>query len=200
MQIKHLFLTFCLIFIYQNKAFSIFPDDLEDVIFIEEGNIPGLTEVMRAMPTTASLTVQIGGANPHGGENVVLNNSKKDSWPGILGCCNANAWLIVKVDESWYAGTWEFMRVGQTTKSTLALLGTGHLRFPPLQSFRPVVGEIYGFMMSGITRNGLQGINIRERSEVSFYKFGVGPVSADEAVPNSNGTAFIAPIINLITE
>ena len=200
MHLRHIIIAVCLIIINQNQAFSAFPDDLDDVTFIEEGFIPGLTNVMRAMPVTASLSVQIGGANPLGGQNVILDNSKRNTWPGILGCCNANAWLIVKVDEIWYAGTWEFMRVGQTTKSTKALLGAGHLRFPPLSRFQPVVGEIYGFMMSGITRNGLASINIHERSEVSFYKFGVGPVSAEEAVPSSNIAAAIVPILTFVME
>jgi len=195
MCIKKILFVLCVLS-YAPASFAAFPDDFEGVVFTEQGHTPGLTAAMNGMAVTASLSVAIGGANPLGGENVVLDSSKRNTWRGIYGCCNANAWLFVKIDDVWHAGTWEFMRVGQTTKSTHALVGA-HFRAAPLNRFLPKRGEIYGYMVAGITRNGIGDLNVSERSNIAFHKFGVGPVSDDE-VRDVVASPSIAPAVDLI--
>ena len=187
-------------------ALAAFPEDLDDVVFIEEGLRPGITDFVRNMAVTGTMSVEIGGRDNFGGEMVNLFNSQRSVWPSILGCCNANAWLVVNVDGTWFAGTWEFMRVGQVTKSTLALVGPRHLRFPPLADFRPVNGEIYGFFNSCIVRNGITPnvSNCQERTEIALFQFGVGPVGFDAisttSSPNSESNVPLAPILELLNE
>lgn len=187
-------------------SYAGFPNDLDDVVFIEEGQNPGLTNFVRGMAVTGTLSVTIAGANPFGGTNVILDNSARNAWPpgpGILFCCNAVAWLVVKVDGIWYAGTWEFLRIGQTTKSTVAMRGQGHLKFPPLNAFLPKNGEIYGYFNSCITRNGItpRDNNCRERTTIALHQFGVGPVGFDAIggeAPSDGATPSISPVIDLL--
>jgi len=190
--------------LFSQNALAAFPDDLDDVVFIEEASVPGTASLIRSMAVTASLSVNITGAHPFGGQNIIMDSSRKNSWPvgrGDLNCCNANAWGIINVNGTWYAGTWEFLRRGQTTKSTLAFVGAKHFRHPPLNRFTPKVGEIYGFFVAGITRNNLGRLNIRERSEIALFKFGVGPVSADEVRPEvAESNINLNPIINSILD
>lgn len=203
-----LFLAFGINVFYVGVVNAAFPNDLDDVVFIEDnGGNPGLTQFMRDMAVTGTLEVSIGGRDAFGGEMVVLDNSQRNAWPNnIFDCCNANAWLVVRVDGIWYAGTWEFMRVGQTVKSTLALVGPRHLRFPPLQNFRPQNGEIYGFFNSCIVRNGIgpSDNNCRERTEIALYRFGEGPVGFDaiggDVGDEDDTPQTLVPILRLLDE
>lgn len=185
-----------------NSANAAFPDDFEGVVFTEEGLLPGLTATMNSMAVTGSFSVNIGGRHPYAGQNVYLNNSKSNVWPtggGNLSCCNANAWVFVKIGDTWYASTWEYVRKGQTVKSSEAITGPNHLRVPPLRDFRPRNGETYGFMMSGMVRAGLGRLNVRERTNLSFFKFGVGPVSNDEIRGGGNESIIpLAPVLDLL--
>jgi len=109
---------------------------------------------------TANLSVSIGGGN------ITLNYDKARSWPGanVRGATvNANPWVFVNLGGQWYAGTWEWFRVGQTSKPTAAVAGD-HIKLPPLSSWRPVSGQTYGFMVSGLARDGTR--NVRERSNI----------------------------------
>lgn len=206
-------ITLLLTQINLTPANAAFPDDLEGVVFTEEGLLPGLTALMNSMPATGNFSVDIGGTHPYAGQNVYLNNSKTNVWPtggGNLSCCNANAWVFVKVGDTWYASTWEYVRKGQIVKSSEAITGPNHLRVPPLRNFRPRNGETYGFMMSGMVRAGLGRINVRERTNISFFKFGVGPVSNDEirgggssnpTPPASDDSAApLVPVLDLLME
>ncbi|MFQ3244305.1 MAG: hypothetical protein ACI9SP_000933 [Arenicella sp.] len=189
-------------------SYAGFPNDLDDVVFIEEGKGPrlvGLTQYVRGMAVTGEFSVDLGGPDSFGGTQVILNNSRKGDWPNnIFDCCNANAWVVVKVGETWYAGTWEFVRVNQTIKSTLALVGPGHIKHAPLGRFAPKAGEIYGFFNSCITRNGIQSdkSNCRERSNIALYKWGQGPVGFDAIgageMPVEESTPSISPAIDLL--
>jgi hypothetical protein len=205
-KMRKLFLSILLVSLGSVQvSLAAFPEDLDDVVFIEEGALPGIGALVRAMAVTANLTVDISGSHTYAGQNVVLSSSKSSSWPvggGNLGCCNSNAWLFAKIGETWYAGTWEYMRKGQTTKSSAAVVGPGHLRFAPLNTFSMQTGETYGFMLAGITRAGLSRINIRERSNVAFFKFNVGPVDASEigSPPPEESLPNLAPITSLLLE
>ncbi len=185
------------------NSYAAFPDDLDDVVFIEEGIQPGVGSFVRSMAVTANLIAEVSGNHPFGGQNVILNSDKTNVWRvggGNLSCCNSNAWGFIKVGDIWYGGTWEFMRRGQTVKSSRALVGPNHFRFAPLARYQPSNGDVVGFMVAGITRPGLARNNVRERSNVSFYRIGDGPVSADEIRGTTAGAPPLTPVLDLLMD
>lgn len=100
------------------------------------------------------------------GGDITLNYDKADSWPGVNtagATVNANPWILVNRGGTWYAATWEWLRVGQTTKSTASVHGS-HIGVAPLNGFSPVSGETYGFMVSGLARDSSR--NVQERSNI----------------------------------
>ena len=127
-------------------------------------------------PQTATLNVRTGSTT------ITLNHSKTNVWPGVLAPSsngsgmirlNANAWIFVQRNGTWYAATFEWLQVGQTVKNIETVKGD-HIKVPPLNTFVPVYGEVYGFMVSGLARDSKR--NVKERSEVKMYRWGVGPV------------------------
>ena len=118
-----------------------------------------------AWKQTASLKVNVSGSK------INLNYSKARAWPakkavGVV--VNANPWIFVQKNGVWYAATWEWLRPGQTTKSRRAVAGD-HIKRSPLKNFKPVPGETYGFMVSGLARDGTR--NVKERSEILMYQW-----------------------------
>ena len=100
------------------------------------------------------------------GGMIALNYDKSRSWPGknhAGAFVNANPWIFVYRDGAWYAGTWEWLRHGQTSKSVRSVNGD-HIKKSPLNSFSPRSGERYGFMVSGLARDKAR--NVRERTNV----------------------------------
>ncbi len=100
------------------------------------------------------------------GGNITLNYDKAGTWPGVNtagATVNANPWIFVNRGGQWYAATWEWLRVGQTTKSTASVHGS-HIGVAPLNGFSPVSGETYGFMVSGLARDNTR--NVQERSNI----------------------------------
>jgi hypothetical protein len=96
---------------------------------------------------------------------ITLNYNKANVWPQLSSSqdCNANPWIFVKLDGVWYAATWEWLRKGQITKSIEAVSGS-HIKVPPLNTFMPVSGVQYGFMVSGLARDSSR--NVYERTNV----------------------------------
>ncbi|GAA6139914.1 hypothetical protein NBRC116583_36610 [Arenicella sp. 4NH20-0111] len=194
------------------NALAAFPDDLDSgVVFIEDGAVPGTADLVRSFAQTSNLEASISGST------VTMNYDKKDSWPkgrGSIGttnlnCCVANAWAFIKVGDTWYGGTWEFLRNGQTVKQRSALRGSSHLKFAPLSNYTVREGDVIGLMVAGITRNGLQFNNVRERTNIVFYKVGQGEVDPSElgfgeptpTTPEpSESKVSIAPILELLRE
>jgi len=77
---------------------------------------------------------------------------------------NANAWVFVNLDGVWHAGCWEFLRPNQSSKDINAVNGPTNIKNGTLASWKPKSGESYGFMISGLCRNGLT--NVSERSNI----------------------------------
>ncbi|MCH2191769.1 MAG: hypothetical protein MK188_12665, partial [Gammaproteobacteria bacterium] len=79
----------------------------------------------------------------------------------------------------WAGGTWEYIKKGKTERSLLATWFPAgrRTRFAPLDVFpKPAEGEVLGFMVSGITRNGIIGRNnIQARTNVAFFRVGEQP-------------------------
>ena len=120
------------------------------------GDITGWAE-------TATLNAQVGGGS------ISMPYSKSRVWPGVDGV-NANPWAIVNINGQWYAGTFEYLRAGQTSKPMGVLSKTGgfgdHFKVAPLSSWTPRSGERFGLMVSGLARGSLR--NVKERSNISM--------------------------------
>lgn len=125
------------------------PIDLSPVVWLH-ANVAG-------WPVTSHLSVSIGGGS------VNLNYDAARSWPtrNVQGtAANANPWIFVNRGGTWYAATWEWLRPGQTAKP-MGVVNGAHIKVSPLNNFRPVSGETYGWMVSTLARGGERTINER---------------------------------------
>ncbi len=176
-----------------NAANAAFPDDLEGVVFIEGPSM----ERIRSYPETSNLEVTVT-AEPQNrfGRVIFLDYEKRFEWAADNNNVNGNVWGFVKIDDVWYAGTWEYMGFGRIDRSEASFVGPKHLRFPPLSNFRPVDGEVYGFMVTPVVRNGTRP-SVEERTKVDFFRWGVGPVEREE-IFGSAGATSIAPAVDLL--
>ncbi|MCC5850694.1 MAG: hypothetical protein JJU29_21615 [Verrucomicrobia bacterium] len=116
---------------------------------------------------TSTLNARVNGAT------LQLNHTQARQWPTARtrasdgGPLNGNVWILVNVNGTWHAATWDWMRSGQTSKGTASVRGTGgHISRAPLNTFTPRSGETYGFMVSTPARGAERTIN--ERSNVSL--------------------------------
>lgn len=111
-------------------------------------------------PITASLSVAVGTSR------ITLNYDKARVWPGrdeAGTSVNANPWVIAEVDGRWYAGTWEWMRTGQTMKNNV--VRGDHVKRAPLSgNWKPQSGDRVGLFVSGLIRGSTR--NVSERSNV----------------------------------
>lgn len=133
------------------------PSDFAGVVWLHH-NVSG-------WPVTASLNASVSGGFVH------LNYDKADVWPTVNvngTAVNANPWIFVFQDGTWYAATFEWLRPGQTSKPTSTVAGD-HIKKSPLNNFSPVSGEIYGFMVSGLARDDHR--NVEERSNVDMVRW-----------------------------
>lgn len=110
-------------------------------------------------PVTTTLRASISGGTIH------MKYNKANVWP-VQGDVVANCWAIVNIGGTWYAGTFEYLRPGQTSKPTSVLDGSGgdHFKKQPLSSWRPQSGERFGLMVSGLCRSSAR--NVSERSNI----------------------------------
>ena len=187
------------------SASAAFPDDFESgVTFIEEPFFPGTQAFVNSFAITATLNASISGPW------VILDYDRADIWPLAVGqngttnlnCCVANAWAFIRVNGEWFGGTWEFIRNSQINRSLSALRGPDHLRFSPLANYAVQTGDVIGFMVAGITRNGLGFNNVRERSNIVFWEIGRGVVDPSELGfgPTGGDASIIAPLMDLLEE
>jgi hypothetical protein len=117
-------------------------------------------------PVTATLDASISGGQ------ILMPYTKAKVWPATSTTAgsglNANPWAIVQVGGTWYAGTFEWFRHGQTSKPVGVLDGSNgdHFKVSPLNRWRPKSGERFGLMVSGLARHTER--NAKERSNVSW--------------------------------
>ncbi len=176
---------FLLVLLVPFKATAGFPDDFSDVTWIDP-DISGWSQ-------TATISVSVEGSI------LRINDTKKAVWPArfhtILqnDCCNRSLWIFIKYQGRWYATTFEYMRFNQDIKQSEAVRGGQIKRLPFFGNgfeWEPADGEVYGFMTSGMARFNLDNVNVRERSNVFLYRWGVGPtdnVDFEEVPRNSHG-------------
>ena len=112
-------------------------------------------------PVTAAMSAAITGSS------IQFPYSKAKVWSAVDGV-NANPWVIAKVNGQWYAGTFEWLRYGQTSKPKGVLDRSGglgdHIKVSPLSSWTPKSGERIGIMVSGLARTSAR--NSKERTSV----------------------------------
>lgn len=162
-----------------------FPDDFSDVIWID----PDIS----SFPVTSTISANVSGSR------LQIQDTKRSVWPRRFhtdlqsDCCNRSLWIFIKLDGQWYAATFEYMRFSQIDKLAEAVNG-GQIKRAPFSStgyeWHPAEGEVYGFMTSGMARFNLNNLNVSERSNISLYRWEVGPtdnVDFEEAVRGSNG-------------
>ena len=135
------------------------PADFSNVTWLHT-DVSGWTQ-------TATLTARVTSST------VELNYNKANTWPGVVMTANplnANPWIFVRKSDGsgWYAATWEWLKVGQTSKARSSVNGS-HIKVSPLNTFEPVPGEWYGFMVSGLARSSTR--NVQERSNVVMIKW-----------------------------
>lgn len=109
---------------------------------------------------------------------VCLDYTGKNTWPavdptgdGVLS--PGNPWVIANIGGTWYASTYEWLRVGQICKNVTGpefqdyVTGTS-----PLDTWTPALGEIVGFMVSSLARNGPQSpVNQRTQIATTAWPF-----------------------------
>ena len=111
-------------------------------------------------PVTATLNASVTG------NRITLDYDKARVWSGrdeVGANVNANPWVIAEIDGKWYAGTWEWLRAGQTVKYNV-VRGDHVKRSPMSGDWQPQSGQRIGLMVSGLIRG--QTRNVSERSNV----------------------------------
>lgn len=132
----------------------------------ELSSVTWLHTNVRDWPATAIMTASVSGGS------ISFPYDKADVWPvatsGVEKGTNANVWAIVNVGGAWYAGTWEWLRKGQTSKPMWVLdksTGKGdHFKVSPMNNWTPKSGDQFYLMVSGHARS--TGRNVKERSNV----------------------------------
>ena len=113
--------------------------------------------------------------------SIEIVHSKAKEWKAVEDGIAGNPWMIVPIRGKYYAGTYEWLREGQTVKfgrfrnlydlymedkKCLA----DHFKVLPLNKFYPKGGEIVGFFVTTLARSRSYGANGRERSNVVWYR------------------------------
>ena len=108
------------------------------------------------------------------GGTLHLRYSHSRTWPVAKqkatdgGPLVGNVWVIAQSGGTWYAATWDWMRVGQQSKAAASLRGTGgHIQQAPLSAWTgPRSGEQIGLMVSTPARSAERTVN--ERTSVAW--------------------------------
>jgi len=120
------------------------PPDLSDTIWLHT-DVSGWpeTSVLSSVSATDS--------------QICLEYDMADTWPiydlrgtDVVG----NPWIFIWEDGVWYAGTWEWLRPGQTCKNIDSVAGS-HIKADPFgehSGWVPTSGQTYYFMVSGLGR------------------------------------------------
>ena len=100
-----------------------------------------------------------------------LNYDKSGVWPNstlVTEATNANPWIVIWRNGAWRATTFSWLRPNQTEKDVGDVFFGGLGGGQTFGNFKPVAGERYGFMVSGIARD-MSMNNVRERSNILMY-------------------------------
>jgi hypothetical protein len=145
-----------------------FAIDLRKVVYLNSPDVSNWPQT-----ATLSLVEQDGG-----GDGPVCMSYTDPGWPdspwpfggsdpnfGVY----ANQWYFARINGTWYGGAGEWIyrgasscKAGQGTRTIGPDAGFG----PPFSSWVPQVGELVGFMVSSVARNGPVKRTVDERSNV----------------------------------
>ncbi len=188
-------LTVLLLLVPTFNAQAGFPNDLSDVEFIEAAQV-------KSWPASASFT-----SMNVVGDLIIMPYSAANSWPRITingTSVVSNVWGIVNVNGRWKAGTWDWMRPGQTSKPKKAFGGCCHFK-AGIGNFTPRNGDIFGFFFSGTARSGV--VNTAQRTNFVVYEWGRGVIGREgvgvpepEPEPEPEPPMVPAPAINLLLD
>ena len=130
--------------------------------------------------------------NPSGRGQFCIDHTKTAEWsqskyhrrsssggPALV----MNPWIIVKMENKYYAGTYEWLKPNQKckfghppkTNSLEKVYSDGehslgkHIKNSPLGQWVPKGGEVVGFMVSGLARSKSLS-NFKERSNIQWYR------------------------------
>ncbi|PIP86343.1 hypothetical protein COV42_01955 [Candidatus Campbellbacteria bacterium CG11_big_fil_rev_8_21_14_0_20_44_21] len=142
------------------------PKTLNDVVWLHT-NISAWKEASKLNKSNISIKE---------GE-ICLDHTKKGLWPEKDGV-EGNPWVLASIEGKWYAGTYEWLRPGQVCKelssnppaSTVKELIGPHVKASPLQNWKPRKGELVGFMVSALARDGSLR-NVQERTNAVFIEW-----------------------------
>ena len=82
---------------------------------------------------------------------------------------NANPWIFIPQDGTWYAATFEWFRPGTYTKPTYVVDGDHIKQFSVIpEDWSPTSGVEYGFMVSSIARGGASS-GVQERTNIVMF-------------------------------
>ncbi len=131
--------------------------DLSQVVWLHHN--------VSAWPKTSTITSTTIGAPP-----LCIVHTKLGMWPtgdfsGNGQTADSNPWVFAKVDGTWYAATWEWLRPNQTCKDFDADDFRTHVKVPVLDNWTPQSGELIGLMVSTPARYGPEG-PVQERTNV----------------------------------
>ena len=104
----------------------------------------------------------------HDDPPICIEHTMAGAWPVIDDggtIIEGNPWVFARINGQWYAGTYEWLRPGQTCKSIDADNIGEHIKVSPLDSWHPQSGEEVCFMVSTSARFGPEGPK-NERSNV----------------------------------
>lgn len=102
---------------------------------------------------------------------IFLEYDKAGIWLTVddgKGGLNANPWIFINKNNQWYAATFEWLRPGQMAKQKRAVNGD-HIKQSPFWNWSPKAGIVYGFMVSGLARDGRR--NVKERTNIVFMEW-----------------------------
>ncbi len=131
--------------------------DLSQVVWLHHN--------VSAWPKTSTITSTTIGAPP-----LCIVHTKIGMWPtgdfsGNGQTADSNPWVFAKVNDTWYAATWEWLRPNQTCKDFGADDFRTHVKVPVLDNWTPQSGELIGLMISTPARFGPDG-PVQERTNV----------------------------------
>jgi hypothetical protein len=106
------------------------------------------------------------------GSNISLPFDKTDDWATYSEGgtdVNANPWIFIPQDGTWYAATFEWFKPGNYTKPTYVVAGDHIKQFSVIpEDWSPTSGVEYGFMVSSIARGGASS-GVQERTNIVMF-------------------------------
>jgi hypothetical protein len=125
---------------------------------------------LHTSPANWAITANLRSVSFPGGQ-ICMDYVLSTRWPNITvgAVVNANPWIITKINGTYYAGTWEWLRPGQTCKPKSVVNGAHVQRAPLNGRWSPRSGETVGIFVSAPARFGQS--TVAERSNIVWVEW-----------------------------